>query len=147
MDIKNLLKQLTLEEKASLLAGRDYWHTRDIERLGLPALMMSDGPHGLRKQPFRDLSDHYAQRESNVAVCFPAASALACSFDPDLAYEMGRALGAECAAEEVAIILGPAMNIKRSPLCGRNFEYFSEDPYLTAAMAGAYIKGVQSQGV
>ncbi|MBQ8960662.1 MAG: glycoside hydrolase family 3 C-terminal domain-containing protein [Ruminococcus sp.] len=143
MDIKNLISQMTLEEMASLCSGADFWHTKAVERLGIPQMMVSDGPHGLRKQDLS--SDNFNQ--SIKAVCFPAACALACSFDKDLIFRLGEALGNECQAEDVGVILGPGANIKRSPLCGRNFEYFSEDPYLASNIAASHIKGVQSRNV
>lgn len=145
MDIKNLISQMTLEEKASLCSGFDFWNTKSIERLGIPSIMMSDGPHGLRRQDKE--ADHLAINESVKAICFPTASALACSWDRGLINNMGVALGEECQAEDVQIILGPAVNIKRSPLCGRNFEYYSEDPYLSSELAKNHINGVQSQGI
>ena len=143
MNIDVILKELTLEEKASLCSGSDYWHTEPIERLDIPAIMVSDGPHGLRK------NDENAQgpNESKEAVCFPSGCATACSFDRELITKMGKALGQTCKAEKVSVLLGPGCNIKRSPLCGRNFEYFSEDPYLASQMAASHIKGVQSMGV
>ena len=136
---------MTLEEKAGLLSGEDFWHTKPVERLGVPRSMVSDGPHGLRKQD--DQADHLGINESIKAVCFPAASATAASFDPELIEKMGEALGEACQHEKLSVLLGPAVNIKRSPLCGRNFEYFSEDPYLTGVMATALIKGIQSKNV
>lgn len=145
MDIKALIKQMTLEEKVSLLSGKNVWETQDIERLGIPSIMMADGPHGLRKQ--YDKQDNLGVNESVPATCFPTASLVACSFDRELIKKMGRALAEECIANDVDILLGPGINIKRSPLCGRNFEYFSEDPYLTGELAKAYITGVQSKGV
>lgn len=145
MDIKKLVSEMTLEEKASLLSGSDFWHTKAVERLGVPAVMVSDGPHGLRKQ--RQDADHLGINESIKAVCFPAACASAASFDPDVTRTIGEAVGDTCQHEEVSVILGPAVNIKRSPLCGRNFEYFSEDPYLTAELSTALIEGVQSRNV
>ena len=144
-DIRNLIAKMTLEEKAGLLSGEDFWHTKPVERLGVPRSMVSDGPHGLRKQD--DQADHLGINESIKAVCFPAASATAASFDPELIEKMGEALGEACQHEKLSVLLGPAVNIKRSPLCGRNFEYFSEDPYLTGVMATALIKGVQSKNV
>ncbi len=144
MDIKKIISELSLEEKASLCSGEDFWHTKTVQRLGIPSVMVSDGPHGLRKQA-PDSGDKFNQ--SIKAVCFPAACALACSFDRDLLFRLGQALGNECQAENVSIILGPGTNIKRSPLCGRNFEYFSEDPFLASNIAASHIKGVQSQGV
>ncbi|MBX4148244.1 beta-glucosidase family protein [Paenibacillus lautus] len=136
---------MTLEEKASLCSGKDNWHTKGIERLGIPSVMVTDGPHGLRKQ--RASSDHLGLFDSVPATCFPSAAGVASSWNRDLIYRMGEALGRECQAENVAVLLGPGANIKRSPLCGRNFEYFSEDPYLSSEMATHHIQGVQSQGV
>ena len=141
MDIRGMIRQMTLEEKAGLCSGQDFWRLKAVERLGLPNVMVSDGPHGLRKQDQK--GDHLGLNESIPAVCFPTGAALACSFDRDLISQVGRALGAECQAEDVAVVLGPAVNIKRSPLCGRNFEYLSEDPYLAGQMAAGHIQGVQ----
>ncbi|ANS74540.1 hypothetical protein AWM70_08045 [Paenibacillus yonginensis] len=140
-----IIKKMTLQEKASLFSGLDFWHTKGIESLGIPSLMVTDGPHGLRKQA--EGADHLGIYDSVPATCFPSAAGLACSWDRDLIYQVGQALGEECQAEDVAVLLGPGANIKRSPLCGRNFEYFSEDPYLSSQMAANHIKGVQSQGV
>ena len=144
-DIRSIVKQMTLEEKAGMCSGSDFWHLKGVKRLGIPEVMVSDGPHGLRKQ--NDKADHLGVNESIKAVCFPTACATACSFDRDLLQELGEALGDECQAEDVSVILGPAVNIKRSPLCGRNFEYFSEDPYLASQMAAAHVKGVQSKNI
>ncbi len=141
---KELVSKMTLEEKVSLCSGLDDWHTKPLERLKLDSILMCDGPHGLRKQIGK--SDGFGLGESVPAVCFPTASALACSFNRELAYEIGEAIGEECAAEGVSIVLGPGANQKRSPLCGRNFEYFSEDPLLSGEMAAAMIRGVQSTG-
>lgn len=143
--IRELVSKMTLEEKAAMCSGADFWHTETIERLGIPASMVSDGPHGLRKQD--DKADHLGVNESIKAVCFPAGCGTAASFNRELLTEMGTALGKECQAEGVSVILGPAVNIKRSPLCGRNFEYYSEDPCLATEIAGALIHGVQSQNV
>ena len=145
MDIPNIISQMTLEEKASLCSGANFWETKAIERLGIPSIIMTDGPHGLRKQ--EGSFDHLGLSDALPATCFPPAALTACSFDPELLREMGRALGEECAAMGVNIILGPGVNIKRSPLCGRNFEYFSEDPLLSGALGAALIGGVQSRGV
>lgn len=145
MDIEKCIKELTLEEKASLCSGRDYWHTKEVERLSIPSVMMCDGPHGLRKQEGN--GDIMGIGESIEAVCFPSASAMAASWDRELIKELGSVLGAECLAEGVSMLLGPGLNMKRSPLCGRNFEYFSEDPYLAGEMGASYIKGLQDQGV
>lgn len=144
-DLHALISEMTLEEKASLCSGASFWYTKPVERLDIPSVMMTDGPHGLRKQSSN--ADHLGINESVVAVCFPAACATASSFDTELMTKLGETLGNECQAEDISILLGPAVNIKRSPLCGRNFEYISEDPYLTGKMATAYINGVQSQHV
>ena len=144
-DIKALIKQMTLEEKAGLCSGADFWRTKAVERLGIPAVMVSDGPHGLRKQD--DQADHLGVNDSIEAVCFPAACATAASFDRGLLRRIGEAVGDSCQHEKLAVVLGPAVNIKRSPLCGRNFEYFSEDPYLAGQAAAAFIQGVQSRDV
>jgi len=144
-DIKNLIAQMTLEEKASLCSGLNFWYLKGIERLGVPSIMVTDGPHGLRKQTGD--ADHVGLNESVPATCFPTASALAATWNRDLVRQVGVALGEECRQEKVGVILGPGVNIKRSPVCGRNFEYFSEDPYLTGEIAKSHISGVQSQGV
>ena len=143
--IRELVSKMTLEEKASLCSGLDFWNTKGIERLGIPSVMVSDGPHGLRKQ--EEAADHLGMNESIKAVCFPAGCAVAASFDRETAKLLGETLGTECQAENISTILGPAMNIKRSPLCGRNFEYYSEDPLVSSEMASAYIQGVQSRHV
>ena len=145
MDVKALVSQMTLEEKCGLLSGLDFWHTKPVERLGVPSCMVSDGPHGLRKQD--QGADHLGMNESIKAVCMPAACATAASFDKDLIYRMGQSIGSSCQHEELSVVLGPAVNIKRSPLCGRNFEYFSEDPYLAGEISAAFINGVQSKNV
>ncbi len=144
-DIPHLISQMTLEEKASLCSGLNFWYLKGIERLDIPSVMVTDGPHGLRKQA--GSSDHVGLNESVPATCFPTASALAASWNRDLLYQVGEALGEECLQEKVGVILGPGANIKRSPLCGRNFEYFSEDPYLSGEMAKSHINGVQSKGI
>ena len=145
MDIQQIISQMTLEEKAALCQGRSSWFTRAVERLGVPEMMMSDGPHGLRKQDLE--KENGGVNDAIKAVCYPTAVGTACSFDRALLEEMGSLLGQTCQAEKVGVILGPAANIKRTPLCGRNFEYFSEDPYLSGEIAAAHIRGVQSQGV
>ena len=145
MKYKDLIDQLTLKEKAALLGGKGEWDSRDIPRLGIPSMIMSDGPHGLRRQA--GAGDHLGLNASLPATCFPTAATMANSWDRDLGTEVGVALGEEAKAMGVNILLGPGMNIKRSPLCGRNFEYFSEDPYLAGRMAASYVKGIQSQGV
>ena len=143
--IKEIIAQMTLKEKAGLCSGQDFWHLKGVERLGIPAVMVADGPHGLRKQEVA--GDHLGLNESIAAVCFPAGCASAASFDRGLLKKLGETLGNECQAENISTILGPAMNIKRSPLCGRNFEYYSEDPLLTTELAGAFVEGVQSQNI
>lgn len=140
-----LLSKMTLEEKVALLSGKDFWHLRGNDRLGLPELMITDGPHGLRKQ--NPDGDKKGLSNSVPTTCFPTAVTTACSWDPDLLYRMGEAMGEECLAEKVSVILGPGVNMKRSPLCGRNFEYFSEDPLLAGELAAGLINGVQSKGV
>ncbi len=143
--LKELVAKMTLEEKAAMCSGADFWHTEAVERLGIPAMMVSDGPHGLRKQDQE--ADNLGVNDSIKAVCFPAGCGTAASFNRELITKMGEALGEECQAEGVGVILGPAVNIKRSPLCGRNFEYYSEDPYVASEIAGALIAGVQSKNV
>ena len=140
-----LVAELTLDEKAQLCSGKNFWHLEGVERLNLPEIMVTDGPHGLRKQV--NSADHVGLNKSVPATCFPTACALAASWDIQLIEQIGIALGQECAAQQVAVLLGPGLNIKRHPLCGRNFEYFSEDPLLGGKLAAAMVKGVQSQGV
>ncbi|MCZ0945020.1 MAG: glycoside hydrolase family 3 C-terminal domain-containing protein [Gammaproteobacteria bacterium] len=140
-----LVARMSLEEKAAFCSGRDFWHMEANERLGLASIMLTDGPHGLRKQ--MGDTDHVGIGNSVPATCFPTACALASSWDRELLREVGVALGEQCAAENVAVLLGPGMNIKRHPLCGRNFEYFSEDPLVSGELAAALIEGIQSQGV
>lgn len=142
--IESLLEQMTLEEKVSLTTGKDFWTTVPVERLGIPSIWMSDGPHGVRRT---HSGDDMGWGGSKNATCFPTASALSSSWDTELIREVGQALGQECLALDVQVLLGPGINIKRTPLCGRNFEYFSEDPLLTGEMAAAYIDGVQSRGI
>jgi len=143
--IKELVAKMTLEEKAKLFTGSDFWHTEGLERLGIPSMLVTDGPHGLRKQV--KAVDHLGLSESKTAICFPSGSALAASFNPELAEKVGTELGKIASSEDVGVILGPAMNIKRSPLCGRNFEYLSEDPYVSGKMAAGLVKGIQKEHV
>ena len=145
MKYRELIDKMTLEEKAGLTSGMDFWHTKPIPRLGIPSMLLSDGPHGLRKQEWQ--SDHLGMHKSVPATCFPTAASLANSWDTDMIERLGRALGLEAATEGISVLLGPGCNIKRSPLCGRNFEYFSEDPYLSGKSAAALIRGVQSNGI
>jgi len=141
--IYDLIKNMSLEEKAALCTGAGPWTTTPIERLGVPEMTVSDGPHGVRR--VEDLSD--LMRESLPATCFPTASCLASTWDVDLIHAVGQAIAEECIALKVDVVLGPGANMKRTPLCGRNFEYFSEDPYLAGEMAASFINGVQSKGV
>lgn len=140
-----VVADLTLEEKASLTSGADFWTTKPVERVGLPSIMLTDGPHGVRKQ--REDADHLGIGDSVPATCFPPAVALGSSFDPELLERVGAALGEESLAERVGVLLGPGINIKRSPLCGRNFEYLSEDPLVSGVLGSALVRGLQSQGV
>lgn len=143
-----ILQKMTLEEKASLCSGMDYWHTAPVTHVGIPSIMLTDGPHGIRKRVEDKTSKEEKMSLKGVpAICYPTACATSCSWDPDLIYKMGEALGEECLKEKVSVLLGPGTNIKRSPLCGRNFEYFSEDPYLAGEMSAAFINGVQSKGI
>ncbi len=144
-DVGPLLGELTLAEKASLVSGSGFWWTRRVERLGIPSIMVSDGPHGLRKQA--DRGDHVGLGESVPATCFPTASALASSWNRDLVRAVGAAIGTEARAQDLGVVLGPGINLKRSPLCGRNFEYLSEDPVLAGELGTAMVEGIQSQGV
>ena len=145
MNIQKIISQLTLEEKASLCAGADAWHTQKIDKLDIPSISVADGPHGLRLE--REDGSQPILKDSYPATCFPTASALASTWNRKLLEEIGAALGEECLSVGVDVILGPGANIKRSPLCGRNFEYFSEDPYLSGEMAAAMIQGTQGEGI
>lgn len=145
MKYKNLIKKMTLEEKASLMSGKNYWNTKSIPRLNIPSMMLTDGPHGLRKQAGKE--DNLGLNKAIPATCYPSAAGLANTWDEELIEKMGECLGEEVAAEKVGVILGPGCNIKRNPLCGRNFEYFSEDPYLSGKMAAALVRGIQKNGV
>ncbi|MGN6693803.1 MAG: glycoside hydrolase family 3 C-terminal domain-containing protein, partial [Aquihabitans sp.] len=144
-DVGQVLGELTLEEKASLVSGSGFWWTRRVERVGIPSIMVSDGPHGLRKQA--DRTDHVGLGASVPATCFPTASALASSWDRDLVRAVGAAIGTEARAQDLGVVLGPGINLKRSPLCGRNFEYLSEDPVLAGELGAAMVEGIQGQGV
>lgn len=144
LDVDSVLSQLTLAEKAALTSGSGFWWTRAVERLGVPAIMVSDGPHGLRAQP--GLGDHVGLGSSLEATCFPTASAIASSWNPSLLHAIGEALAQEARSCNLSVVLGPGINMKRSPLCGRNFEYFSEDPFLAGELAVGIVDGVQSKG-
>ncbi|SES97306.1 beta-glucosidase [Pseudobutyrivibrio sp. C4] len=145
MDAKEIISQLTLMEKAALLSGKNEWESRDIPRLGIQSVSFSDGPHGLRRQ--EGAGDHLGLNASLPATCFPTAATVANSWDESLGEEIGAALGEEAVAQNVDVLLGPGLNMKRSPLCGRNFEYFSEDPILAGKMAASYVRGIQSKHV
>ena len=144
MKNSELISKMTLEEKVGLCSGKDGWYLKGIDRLGIPEIMLTDGPHGVRKA---NPEGKFSLENSVPATCFPSAVTSACSWNPELLYEMGVALGEECLQEKVSVLLGPGVNMKRSPLCGRNFEYFSEDPLLAGELAAGWINGVQSQGV
>ena len=141
----NIINEMSIEEKASLCVGEDYWNSKKIERFDIPNIKMSDGPHGLRVQ--RESVDNLGINESEISICFPALSTIGNSWNKELAYLLGKTLGEEAKKEKVNIVLGPAVNIKRSPLCGRNFEYISEDPFLAGIIGSEYVKGLQSQNV
>lgn len=145
MNYKDVIQKMTMEEKASLLAGSSFWSTRKIDRLGIPAMGLADGPHGLRKQA--EKGDHLGLVKGVAATCFPTCATLANSWDVSLCETVGQCIAKEAVANDVNVVLGPGLNIKRNPLCGRNFEYFSEDPYLTGKLAAAYIKGAQKEGI
>jgi len=140
-----LIEQLTVEEKVSLLSGKDFWQTKDIKKIDLPSAFLSDGPTGLRKQAAA--ADNLGLNPSVPATCFPSSATTANTWNPELGYLMGQTIGEEAAAHQVSILLAPGINMKRNPMCGRNFEYFSEDPYLAGKMSSAYIRGVQSNGI
>lgn len=143
-NVNYIISKMTIEEKAQMCSGKDFWTTFDIKKFNIKSLLLSDGPHGLRKPQKTNI---LFLKDSPKAICFPTSSLMACSWDRELIYTIGKHLGIECQAENINLLLGPGINIKRSPLCGRNFEYFSEDPYLTSEMAISFINGVQSQGI
>lgn len=144
-NLKELISQMTLEEKAGMCSGLDFWHLKGVERLGIPSVMVSDGPHGLRKQD--DKADHLGINDSIKAVCFPPAVLSACSYDRKLLEKLGEVVGDEAQAKNLSVVLGPAVNIKRSPLCGRNFEYYSEDPLVAGKSGAAMVRGMQSEHI
>ena len=145
MDIEKILQQMTLEDKIALCSGANFWETKKYEKYGIPSLFMCDGPHGLRKQ--EDVADMLGVNESRKATCFPAEVTTAGSWDPELLAEIGAAIGEEAKEQGVGLVLGPGANLKRNPLCGRNFEYFSEDPYLAGKLAAGFIRGAEAQGI
>ena len=147
MDIISVVEKMTLEDKIALCSGASFWETKAYDEYGIPSVYMSDGPHGLRKQDINAASDMLAINKSQPATCFPAEVTTASSWNPELLKEIGQAIGREALYEKISLVLGPGVNIKRSPLCGRNFEYFSEDPYLAGKLAAGFIKGIQSVGV
>lgn len=142
---KHIIDQMSLEEKVAFCSGADFWRTKQFEQLGIPSIMLTDGPHGLRKQSAD--AGQFGINQSVPATAFPTASASACSWDRDLLRAMGKALGLECRQHGVSVLLGPGVNIQRNPLCGRNFEYFSEDPLLAGELGAAWVQGLESQGV
>ena len=142
---KEILQKMSLKEKIAYCSGADFWHTKSVPSCGVDSIMMADGPHGLRKQ--ENTSDMLGLNESIKATSFPTASILACSYDVDLASQMGAAIALEAKQNEVSVILGPGVNIKRNPLCGRNFEYFSEDPHLAGKLGAAFVKGTKEHNI
>ena len=145
MDYKKIISEMTLEEKASLMSGKNFWETQEITRLNIPSIFLADGPHGMRKQAAA--ADHLGLNVSIPATCFPTASTMANTWNEELGETLGKYLGEEAVAQHVNVVLGPGTNMKRNPLCGRNFEYFSEDPYLAGKMAASYIRGIQANGI
>lgn len=145
MKYREIIEKLSIEEKAALMSGRDFWSTTEYAEKGVPSIFLADGPHGIRKQAAA--SDHLGLNASIPATCFPTAATMANAWNEELGERMGELLGEEAAAQGVNVLLGPGLNIKRNPLCGRNFEYFSEDPYLAGKMAAAYVRGIQSKAV
>lgn len=147
MDIEKIIKHMTLEDKIALCSGASFWETKKYEKYGIPSLFMCDGPHGLRKQERENGADMLGVNESRPATCFPAEVTTAGSWDPGMTEAIGTAVGEEARQQGVGLVLGPGANLKRNPLCGRNFEYFSEDPYLAGKLAAGFIRGVEGQGV
>ena len=147
MDIENIISKMTLEDKIVFCEGASFWETRKFEKYGIPAMFVCDGPHGLRKQDMDGKSDMLGVNQSRPATCFPTAVTTANSWDTDLLQAVGSAIGKEARNQNVGVVLGPGCNLKRNPLCGRNFEYISEDPYLAGKLAAAFIRGVEKQGV
>ncbi len=145
MGIEEIIEKMSLKDKIAMCSGKDNWRTKSFKEYNIPEIMMSDGPHGLRKQG--GAGDVLGVNESVPATCFPTAVITACSYDEKLLYEMGKAIATESAANQVGMFLGPGVNIKRNPLCGRNFEYFSEDPFLAGKLGAAYIRGANDIGI
>ena len=147
MDTEKIIARMSLEDKIALCEGANFWETRAYEKYGIPAMFVCDGPNGLRKQDLEGAMDMLGVNRSRPATCFPAAVTTANSWDTELLYEVGQAIGEEARSQKVGVVLGPGCNIKRNPLCGRNFEYFSEDPYLSGKLAAGFIRGAEDQGV
>ena len=147
MDIEKIISQMSLEDKIAFCEGANFWETKAFPQYGIPTMFVCDGPNGLRKQHVSGGTDMLGVKNSRPATCFPAAVTAAASWDPDLLHAVGTAIGEEAKDQGVGVVLGPGCNIKRNPLCGRNFEYFSEDPYLSGKLAAGFIRGVESQGV
>ena len=147
MDIEKIVSQMSLEDKIAFCEGANFWETKAYEKYGIPAMFVCDGPNGLRKQDLSGGTDMLGVNNSNPATCFPAAVTMASSWDPDILHAVGTAIGEEARAQGVGVVLGPGCNLKRNPLCGRNFEYYSEDPYLSGKLAAGFIRGVEGQGV
>ena len=147
MNIQSILEKMSLEDKIALCGGADFWTTKAYEKYGIPALFLCDGPHGLRRQERESGVDMLGVNQSRPATCFPTAVTTAASWDPELLEEIGAAIGEEAREQGVGVVLGPGANLKRDPLCGRNFEYFSEDPYLAGKLAAGFIRGVEGQGI
>ena len=147
MDIEKIIRQMTLKEKIAFCSGANFWETKAFEHYGIPSTFVCDGPHGLRKQNLQGGTDMLGVNASQPATCFPSAVTVAGSWEPTLAEAIGAAIGEEALDQGVGVVLGPGCNIKRNPLCGRNFEYYSEDPYLSGKMAAGFIRGTEAQGV
>lgn len=147
MNIEEIISRMTLEDKIALCSGESFWETKKYEKYGIPSLFMCDGPHGLRKQERGNSADMLGVNESRQSTCFPAEVTTASSWDESLLTEIGHAIGEEAKDQGVGLVLGPGANIKRNPLCGRNFEYFSEDPYLAGKLAAGFIRGVEAEGI
>ena len=145
MNTEEILSRMNIKTKIELCSGEDFWHTKAHTYYGIPSFQASDGPHGLRKQD--GLADMLGVNRSDPATCFPTASTSGCSWDPALLAEIGEAIGEEAAAYEIGLVLGPGVSIRRDPLCGRSFEYFSEDPYLSGGLGAGYVRGMQKNGI
>lgn len=147
MDIEKMISQMSLEDKIALCEGANFWETKAFEKYGIPKMFVCDGPNGLRKQDLSGGMDMLGVNDSRPATCFPAAVTTANSWDTELLHSVGKAIAEEAKDQKVGVVLGPGCNIKRNPLCGRNFEYFSEDPYLSGKLAAGFIRGVEEEGL